>query len=456
VPGTCLGRIALDCAAVDQTWLDELSEWLRIPSVSADPAHAGDVRSAGEWLCERVRAAGGDCELVDWHGQPLVVGELRASNGADTVPTVLVYGHFDVQPPAPLDLWDSPPFEAAVRDEWLYGRGVADDKGQLFMLLKAAELLARDGGLPVNLRLACDGEEESGGHSIVEFLDADERGADACVIFDSGMIDRGRPAFNVATRGLCYFHVRVRTGGRDLHSGLYGGAALNAVHAIGRALGATQAVDGRLPQPLREGIAPPTEEELESWRALPSGEEELSDAGARPLDEEAAEEFWLRTWAEPALDVNGLEGGSPQLQKTVLPVLAEANVSIRLAPGQDPARIADAFQRLVREAAPEGAEVEIELLSSSNPGLIDPESPAIQLGLDAFERALGTRPLLIRSGGTLPIVPALAAKGIPTVVTGFALRESNVHSPNERLLLEYIPLGVAAARELFVSWRELR
>jgi acetylornithine deacetylase/succinyl-diaminopimelate desuccinylase-like protein len=451
-----LGRIALDCAAVDQTWLDELSEWLRIPSVSADPAHAGDVRSAGEWLCERVRAAGGDCELVDWHGQPLVVGELRASNGADTAPTVLVYGHFDVQPPAPLDLWDSPPFEAAVRDEWLYGRGVADDKGQLFMLLKAAELLARDGGLPVNLRFACDGEEESGGHSIVEFLEADERGADACVIFDSGMIDRGRPAFNVATRGLCYFHVRVRTGGRDLHSGLYGGAALNAVHAIGRALGATQAVDGRLPQPLREGIAPPTEEELESWRALPSGEEELSDAGARPLDEEAAEEFWLRTWAEPALDVNGLEGGSPQLQKTVLPVLAEANVSIRLAPGQDPARIADAFQRLVREAAPEGAEVEIELLSSSDPGLIDPESPAIQLGLDAFERALGTRPLLIRSGGTLPIVPALAAKGIPTVVTGFALRESNVHSPNERLLLEYIPLGVAAARELFVSWRELR
>jgi acetylornithine deacetylase/succinyl-diaminopimelate desuccinylase-like protein len=446
----------VDSAAVDKTWLDELSEWLRIPSVSADPAHAGDVRGAGEWLCERVRAAGGDCELVDWHGQPLAVGEIRASNGADGAPTVLVYGHFDVQPPAPLDLWASSPFEPTVRDEWLYARGVADDKGQLFLLLKAAELLARDGALPVNVRFACDGEEESGGHSIVEFLEADERGADACVIFDSGMIDRGRPAFNVATRGLCYFHVRVRTGGRDLHSGLYGGAALNAVHAIGRALGAAQAVDGRLPQPLREGIAPPTEEELESWRGLPSGEEELSDAGARPLDEEAAEEFWLRTWAEPALDVNGLEGGSPQLQKTVLPVLAEANVSIRLAPGQDPARIADAFQRLVRAAAPEGAAVEIELLSSSDPGLIDPESPAIQLGLDAFERALGTRPLLIRSGGTLPIVPALAAKGIPTVVTGFALRESNVHSPNERLLLEYIPLGVDAARELFVSWRELR
>jgi acetylornithine deacetylase/succinyl-diaminopimelate desuccinylase-like protein len=440
---------------VDQTWLDELSEWLRIPSVSADPANANDVQRAGEWLCERLRAAGGESELVDWHGQPLAVGEIRASEGADSAPTVLVYGHFDVQPPAPLDLWDSPPFEPTIRDEWLYARGVADDKGQLFLLLKAAELLARDGALPVNLRFACDGEEESGGHSIVEFLEADERGADACVIFDSDMIARGRPAFNVATRGLCYFHVRVRTGRRDLHSGLFGGAGMNAIHVIGKALGAAQAVDGRLPEPLRAGIVPPTDEELESWRALPTGEEEFAGAGATPADPKAAEEFYVRTWAEPALDVNGLEGGSPQLQKTVLPVMAEANVSIRLAPGQDPATIADAFQRIVRDAAPEGAEVEIERLSFSDPGLIDPESQAIQIGLDAFERAVGTRPLLIRSGGTLPIVPALVDKQIPTIVTGFALAESNVHSPNERLLVEYIPLGVDAARELFVSWREL-
>jgi acetylornithine deacetylase/succinyl-diaminopimelate desuccinylase-like protein len=440
---------------VDPTWLDELSEWLRIPSVSADPANANDVQRAGEWLCERLRAAGGESELVDWHGQPLAVGEIRASEGADSAPTVLVYGHFDVQPPAPLDLWDSPPFEPTIRDEWLYARGVADDKGQLFLLLKAAELLARDGALPVNLRFACDGEEESGGHSIVEFLEADERGADACVIFDSDMIARGRPAFNVATRGLCYFHVRVRTGRRDLHSGLFGGAGMNAIHVIGKALGAAQAVDGRLPEPLRAGIVPPTDEELESWRALPTGEEEFAGAGATPADPKAAEEFYVRTWAEPALDVNGLEGGSPQLQKTVLPVMAEANVSIRLAPGQDPATIADAFQRIVRDAAPEGAEVEIERLSFSDPGLIDPESQAIQIGLDAFERAVGTRPLLIRSGGTLPIVPALVDKQIPTIVTGFALAESNVHSPNERLLVEYIPLGVDAARELFVSWREL-
>jgi acetylornithine deacetylase/succinyl-diaminopimelate desuccinylase-like protein len=441
---------------VDEAWLEEVSEWLRIPSVSADPAHAEDVRRAGEWLCERVRAAGGECELVDWHGQPLAVGEVRASNGADGAPTVLCYGHFDVQPPAPLDLWESPPFEPTVRDEWLYARGVADDKGQLYLLLKAAELLARDGGLPVNIRFACDGEEETGGHSIVEFLAEDERGADACVIFDSDMIARGRPAFNVATRGLCYFHVRVRTGSRDLHSGMYGGAALNALHVLGGVLAAVQPVDGRLPQALREGIVSPTEEELESWRELPAGSDELSGQGARPLDPRATEEFYLRTWAEPAVDVNGIEGGSPQLQKTVLPVQAEANVSIRLAPRQEPARIADVFRRLLREAAPEGAEVEVELLSSSAPGLVDPEAPAIQLGLDAFERALGARPLLIRSGGTLPIVPALQAKGIPTIVTGFALPESNVHSPNERLLVEYVPLGVDAARQLFSAWSALR
>jgi acetylornithine deacetylase/succinyl-diaminopimelate desuccinylase-like protein len=442
-------------AVLNPAWLDELSEWLRIPSISADPANADDVRRAGEWLCERVRAAGGDCELVDWHGQPLAVGEIRASDGADGAPTVLCYGHFDVQPPAPLELWESPPFEPTVRDEWLYGRGVADDKGQLFLLLKAAELLARDGALPVNLRFACDGEEESGGHSIVEFLEDDERGADACVIFDSGMIARGRPSFNVATRGLCYFHVRVRTGSRDLHSGIYGGSALNALHVLGSALAAVQPVDGKLPEALREGVTPPTEEELESWRALPPGADELSSQGARPADGRAADDFYARTWAQPAVDVHGIEGGSPQLQKTVLPVLAEANVSIRLAPAQDPKAIADAFQRLLRDGVPDGAEVEVELLSFSEPGLIDPSAPALQIALEAFERSLGTRPLLIRSGGTLPIVPALSAKGIPTVVTGFALRESNVHSPNERLLVEYVPLGVDAARELFVSWREL-
>ena len=435
-------------------WFDELAELLRIPSISADPAHAGDVRRAAEWVCGRVRDGGGSCDVVDWHGQPLAIGEVPASTGGDA-PTVLCYGHFDVQPPDPLDLWESDPFEPEIRGDYLYGRGTVDDKGQLYMLLAAARSLAQAGELPVNVRFWCDGEEETGGHSIVEFLEADERGADAAVIFDSGMIRRGLPAFDVATRGLCYFHVVLRTGERDLHSGMYGGAALNAAHALVRTLDALIAHDGTLVEPLRKGIAAPTEEELAGWRELPPGADELASQGARPKDPRAAEDFYLRTFAEPAVDVNGIATGSPVLQKTVLPVEAIANVSIRLAPGQSPTEIAPEVERLLREAAPDGAQLDVELLSSAEPGLVPPDSRAVQLGLEAFERALGVRPALIRSGGTLPIVPALAGRGIPTIITGFGLPDSQIHSPNERLVAEYVPLGIAAARELFLAFADL-
>jgi acetylornithine deacetylase/succinyl-diaminopimelate desuccinylase-like protein len=429
-------------------WFDELAEFLRIPSISADPAHAGHVAEAGEWVCDLVRGAGGEAELVDWNGQPLAIGEIRASSG-NGAPTVLCYGHFDVQPPDPLELWDSEPFEPEVRDGYLYARGAADDKGQLYMLLSAARELARAGALPVNVRFTCDGEEETGGHSIVEYLAADDRGADAAIIFDGGMIRRDVPAFNVATRGLVYFHVTLRSGERDLHSGIYGGAALNAAHALVRTLDALLARDGRLAEPLREGLVPPTEEELAGWRELPSGSDELADQGARPSDPRAAEEFYLRTFAEPALEINGIESGSPQLQKTVLPVVAHANVSIRLAPGQDPDVIAATVERLLREAVPAGADLEVERWSSSPPGLVPPDAPAIKLGQDAFERIVGRRPALIRSGGTIPIVPALAGKGIPALVTGFSLPDAQIHSPNERLVADYVPLGIATARELF-------
>ncbi|MGZ4350605.1 MAG: M20/M25/M40 family metallo-hydrolase [Solirubrobacteraceae bacterium] len=436
-------------------WFDELAEWLRIRSISADPAQAGNVRDAGEWVCAFLRRAGGEAELVDWHGQPLAIGELRASRDAASAPTVLCYGHFDVQPEDPLELWESAPFEPEIRGDHLYGRGVADDKGQLYMLLSAARELAAAGELPVNVRFTCDGEEETGGHSILDFLDEDERGADAAVIFDSAMIARDLPAFNIATRGLIYFHVTLRTGERDLHSGVYGGAALNAGHALVQTLGAVIAADGRLAEPLRRGLQPPTSEELEGWRTLPAGSHELASQGARPKDAAAAEEFYLRTFAEPALDINGVESGSPHLQKTVLPVQAAANVSIRLAPGQDPDDIAEAFERMLRDAAPAEADLEIELLSSAAPGLVPPDSPAVQLGLNAFERVVGTRPALIRSGGTLPIVPTLSNRGIPTIITGFSLPDANIHSPNERMVTDYIPLGTAAARAMLQDFSAL-
>jgi acetylornithine deacetylase/succinyl-diaminopimelate desuccinylase-like protein len=437
----------IDSAAVAEAWFDELAELVRIPSVSADPAHADDVRAAADWLAEFVRGAGGEAEVVPTETQPLILGDLSASNGP--APTVLVYGHVDVQPPDPLELWESDPFSLEERDGWLYGRGVADDKGQLYVLLKAAAELAGAGRLPVNVRVACDAEEETGGHQIVDFLAADERGADAAVIFDSGMTKRGVPEFSVATRGLVYFHLVVRTGARDLHSGVYGGAALNALHALNTMLAAVLPHGGVLPEPLRQGIAPPTEEELAGWAELVPGAELLAEAGVRKAYPKADEEFYLRTTAEPAVDLHGVAGGSPVLQKTVLPVAAEANLSIRLAPGQDVATIGAAVEQLLRDAAPEGAELELTRLSSSAPGLVPPDSPAVQRGLDAFERTVGRRPLLVRNGGTLPIVPALADKGIPTIITGFALPESNIHSPNERLLAEYVPLAIETAKELY-------
>jgi acetylornithine deacetylase/succinyl-diaminopimelate desuccinylase-like protein len=204
------------------------------------------------------------------------------------------------------------------------------------------------------------------------------------------------------------------------------------------------------------GAVPPSDEERGAWQELQPGSALLAEGGARPSDAKAADDFYERTWAQPAVDVNGMVGGEPHLQKTVLPVAAEANVSIRLAPGQDPDEIAPVFERLLREAAPEGADVDVARWSGAPPGLIPPDAPAIQLGLDVFERVVGTRPLLIRVGGTLPIVPALADRGIPTVLTGFDLPEGNIHSPNERLLVEHIPLAVDAARELYRAFAALR
>ena len=436
-------------------WFDELAEFLRIPSISADEAHAADVQRAARWVSDFIGEAGGSCEVIDWHGQPLAIGELRASSAAESAPTVICYGHFDVQPPDPLELWESDPFEPEIRGDYLYGRGTVDDKGQLYMLLAAARELARAGELPVNVRFCCDGEEETGGHSIVEFLEADERGADAAIIFDSGMIRRDVPAFNVATRGMAYFHVTVRTGERDLHSGVFGGAALNAAHALIKTLDGLIAHDGTVADALRVGRAVPTDEELAGWAQLPAGADELAEQGARPKDSAAAADFYLRTFAEPAIDVNGIATGSPLLQKTVLPVEAVANVSIRLAPGQHVEEVAPVVERLLRESAPAGAEVEVERWSSAEPGLVPPDSKVIQLGLDAFERALGHRPALIRTGGTLPIVPALTDKGIDTVITGFGLPDSQIHSPNERLVAEYVPAGIRAARELLLAFAQL-
>ena len=440
---------------MDETWRNELQEFLAIPSVSADPAHREDVKRAGEWVCDFIRRIGGTAELTPFGEKELALGEIRASHDAENAPTVLVYGHFDVQPPAPLELWESEPFELTIKDEWAYARGVTDDKGQVFILLKAAQRLVEANALPVNLRFACDGEEEIGGTTIVDWLEIDEGPAQAAIIFDGGMLRVDVPVFDLATRGLVAFDVKVKTGERDLHSGMYGGAALNAIHVLMRLFSTVLAgPDGRLPEPLRQGIAPVAAEELAAWATLPPGADEIRGQGARPLDATAEAEFYTRTWAEPSADVNGIIGGKPGLRNTTLSVQASGEFTVRLAPGQDVDTIGAAAEKLLRDAAPVGAEVDVTW-SGSPPSLFRPDAPAIQLGLDAFEQALGVRPLLVRSGGTLPIMRALADKGIATILTGFGLPESNVHSPNEKFLVRYFAQGVATAAALYPKLAEL-
>ena len=436
---------------------DQLAELIAIPSVSADPEHAKDVEAAADWVADRIRDAGGTADIVPWNGgRPLVIGEVSASERAESAPTVLCYAHFDVQPPDPLDLWDSPPFELAERDGWLYARGVADDKAHLFMLVESARQLAQAGELPVNLRFAFDSEEEVGGQSVVEWVAADERGADAAIVFDGDMFQRGVPTFYTALRGMAYFHVNVRTGERDLHSGLFGGAALNAMHALVQTLSAVLPRDGLLPEPLRAGIASPSAEELASWKELTPGAETLASVGAPPADARAAEDFYVRTWAEPSVDVHGLAGGSPQLVKTVLPVEARANFSIRIVPGQDVPEITKTVERLLRESAPEGAEVEVELQSQGKPAQVPPDSPAMTLAREAFEQVLGGDSLFVRVGGSIPVAERIVSRGIPAIVTGIATRDANAHSPNEKFPSEHLALGVEAIKETYRRLGELR
>ena len=436
---------------------DQLAELIAIPSVSADVAHAADIADAAEWVASMIRSSGGSAELVPWGARPLVIGEVAASESPESAPTILCYAHFDVQPPDPLDLWESPPFELTQRDGRLYARGVADDKGNTFLLVEAVRQLAEEGALPVNVRFAFDGEEEIGGTSIVEWVDADEGRADAAIILDGSMIRRGQPGFMVGVRGMVYLHLRVRTGATDMHSGMFGAAALNATHALMAALAPVlPGPDGRLPDELRQGVVAPSTAELEAWAKLPSGSEQLENQGAAPIVPGAAEDFYLRTFADTSLDVNGIASGSPDLVKTVLPVEARANVSMRLAPGQDPDTVRTAFERLVREALPAGAELEITPKNSARPAVTPAGADALRLAADAFEQVVGARPSFVRSGGTLPIYASLVDRGLPTFATGFGIEnECNVHAPNENVPDESVELGVATMREVFTRLGEL-
>ena len=446
-------QIHLKKLDISETELAELSELLRIPSISADPDHEGDIRAAADWLAALFRRAGAEAEIAERNGRPIVDALVRS--GAADAPLVLCYGHFDVQSPAPLELWDSEPFSPEVRDGWLYARGVADDKGGTWALARAALDLSAAGALPVDVRFLLDCEEEVGGTSILDYLEETPGAAKACVIFDAPMLDDETPVLGVATRGTLYLHVEVRTGERDLHSGAYGGAALNALHLLVDVLGRVLPRGGRLPELLQAGVVPPAESEVAGWDQLPDGGGQLAAQGAVPADEAAPREFYLRTWALPSIDVNGIEGGSPVLQRTIVTSAACANLSMRLAPGQTVDRLLPVLRAELTRDLPAGAQVEVTHTASCDPGSTPPDAPAIELASAAIERATGVRPLRLRGGGSLPIFPVLERLGIPVVATGFDVPSGNVHAPNERMRVGNLALALATARELFLAFRGL-
>jgi len=418
----------------------ELEEFLRIPSISSDGRHPGELREAAEWVKRLV----GDATISEDFGNPVVDGLIPASSNGDA-PTVLAYGHYDVQSPGPDDLWDSPAFDPQVRDGWLYARGASDDKGNFYTLLRAALDLAAEGELGVNVRVIADGEEEVGGHSVIDYLAGVDDTLDAAVIFDGAMAASDLPAITNALRGLVGFQLRLVTNDKELHSGLYGGAVANPVHDLITLLAA---VIGR-EEELSQGCAPVTDAERQGWGALPSGRSMLEDGGGTPADPDAAEEFYERTWARPSLTVHSISSGDPLLHKTSIGGEARASLSLRVAPGQDAQALHRELERRLRDACPPHARLELEPWPPGSPAYIAPDDVVIAAAAQAIERATGVRPVTMRSGGTIPVMAALLERGTPTVLSGFGTSEDNIHSPNERIRLRNLAWGLASAREIY-------
>jgi acetylornithine deacetylase/succinyl-diaminopimelate desuccinylase-like protein len=432
--------------------LDELLDWLRIPSISAGERDPAGLREAAAWALQRVRDAGGTGELVDTPGgAPLVVGELRAAR--EDAPVVLIYGHYDVQDPGALDEWESPPFEPSLRDGRIYARGAADDKGNFLPLLHEACALARAGELRVNVRVLIEGAEETNDDAVSDWVAADERGADCVIVFDTDAVDEDTPALTLATRGMVFASLEVRTAERPGHSGVYGGAALNAFHALHAALAAVlPGPDGRLPEPLRAGLQEPAADELASWAGLPAGADALAAGGLQAADGAAAEEFYVRTFGAPSLDVHRVSGGE---DRTIVVERASATLSVRLAAGQRAAEVSANLERLLRDALPAGAELSYSA-ALAEPTRFDPEDPALQAARRALARVGGREPALVRSGGSIPVLSAFAERGIPCIVSGFSVPGDNVHAPNEWYRLAGLEQGAAAARALYEELAGLR
>ena len=436
--------------------VESLVEFLRIPSISTDPAHIPDVRRAAEFVRAHLIGSRLDnVRLIEAEGRhPLVYGEWL---GAPGKPALLLYGHYDVQPPDPLDEWTTPPFEPSIRNENIYARGSCDDKGQTLILLEAVRrLMDRDGRLPVNVRFLIEGEEEVGGEHITRLVESkpDFLSADAAVICDTEMFAPNMPTLCVGLRGIVYGELTVTGANHDLHSGVYGGAAPNPIQAIAEILTALKDRDGCIHIPgFNAHIMPPSAAELEAWRSLPFDEKEYlkKEVGASELTGEAGFSVLERTWARPTLEVHGIRGGFiGEGAKTVIPARAVAKLSMRLVANQVPAECTLQLQQAIAAACPRGVRAEFKAIHSGAPSLVNTDNSFIQTSAEAMSQVFGKKTVYIRSGGSIPITGLFDQHlGIPSVMMGFGLPDDNLHAPNEKFHLPNLYRGVDAMVRYF-------
>ncbi len=440
-----------------ERFLSELKEFLRIPSISTDPERKGDVRRAAEWLAEHMRSIGLENTVIEeTEGHPIVYAEHIDD---PSKPTYLVYGHYDVQPPDPLDLWKTPPFEPDVRDGKIFARGATDDKGQLFCHVKAVEAhLATNGSLPVNLKFLIEGEEEVGSPNLEPWVHAqkDRLECDAVIISDSSMYGPGMPAIMYGLRGLAYFEVKVTGPDHDLHSGLYGGAVANPINVLAKMIASLHDEDGRVTIPgFYDAVRDLDDAEREEWAALPFDEADYkAELGVDELHGEKGYTTIERTTARPTLDCNGIWGGfTGQGAKTVLPSHANAKFSCRLVPDQDPREIEELVVSHLKRIAPASVKVEACIHHGGHPFIAERDNPAVQAASRAFEKSWGKRPVFIRGGGSIPVVATFdQVLSAPTVLMGFGLNDDRLHSPNEKFDVECFEQGIRTSAHL---WDEL-
>jgi acetylornithine deacetylase/succinyl-diaminopimelate desuccinylase-like protein len=437
-----------------ERYLEELKAFLAIPSISALPQHAGDVKRCAEWCADEMRRIGlQNVRLLDTPGNPVVYGDWL---GAPGTPTILFYGHYDVQPVDPLELWESPPFEASIRDGEIYARGSADDKGQVFMHFKAVEAhMKQNGRLPLNIKFILEGEEEVGSAHLDDFIRThkDDLRADVVVISDSGMFARGVPSICYGLRGLVYFQIDLRGSSTDLHSGSFGGAVANPAFVLAQVIAQMKDRGGRIKIPgFYDDVVALQDAERQEWVSLPYNERKYKkDFGIPKLFGESGYTTLERTWARPTFEVNGLLSGfTGEGAKTVLPAVAMAKVSMRLVPNQDPDKIATLFEAYVRKITPKTVELKVTRMHGGKPWMTAYDNPFVQAAGRAIERGFGKKPVFTREGGSIPVVSTFQEElGLPSVLFGVGLPDENAHAPNEKLDVANFHGGIIASAILY-------